>query len=106
MSYALPSYALPSYALPSNALRLIRDYSKPLTRPDWRQSKPIISVYDLYRVVYASWDEDDLHYKIYRNIKNTYWYEIYWHIKLNNVSTCRNKFNITRDEIIQMGIHL
>ena len=33
---ALPSIALPSIALPSRAVELIREYSKPLTRPDWR----------------------------------------------------------------------
>ena len=35
-------------ALPCRALSLIRDYSRPLTRHDWRQSKPIITTYKLY----------------------------------------------------------
>jgi hypothetical protein len=35
-------------ALPCRALCLIRDYSRPLTRHDWRQSKPIITTYKLY----------------------------------------------------------
>ena len=32
----LPLCALPCRALPCRALHLIREYSKPLTRPDWR----------------------------------------------------------------------
>jgi hypothetical protein len=35
-SQALLCNALTSHALPSRALKLISDYSKPLTRPDWR----------------------------------------------------------------------
>ena len=92
--------------LPSRALLLINEYSKPLTRPDWRQYKPILSVYDLYRVVYASWDEDDLHYKIYRNIKNTYWYDIYWCIKIHGVYMCCSRYNITRGDITKLGIQM
>ena len=30
------SHALPNRALPSRAVKLISEYSKPLTRPDWR----------------------------------------------------------------------
>jgi hypothetical protein len=35
LSHALP-HALPNRALPSRAVQLISEYSKPLTRPDWR----------------------------------------------------------------------
>ena len=35
-------------ALPARAVNLIREYSRPMTRPDWRQSKPIITTYKLY----------------------------------------------------------
>ena len=92
--------------LPSRALLLINEYSKPLTRPDWRQSKPILSVYDLYRTVYASWDEDELHYILYRNLKNTYWYDIYWCIKIHGVYMCCSRYNITRCDIRKLGIQM
>lgn len=92
--------------LPSRALLLINEYSKPLTRPDWRQSKPILSVYELYRTVYASWDEDDLHYILYRNLKNTYWYDIYWCIKIHGVYMCCSRYNITRNDIRKLGIQM
>jgi hypothetical protein len=35
-------------SLPCRPLSLIREYSRPLTRPDWRNSKPIITQYKLY----------------------------------------------------------
>ena len=70
-----------SHALPNRALLLIHDYSRPMTRPDWRESTPIISVYKLFQ--YA----DDLYlyhnttmrkklvfYIVLRNIKKTNWY--------------------------------
>ena len=44
----LPSRSLPSRSLPSRALTIIREYSRPLTRHDWRKSKPIITPYKLY----------------------------------------------------------
>jgi hypothetical protein len=92
--------------LPSNALRLIREYSKPCTRPDWRNSKPIVSVSDLYMSVYTSWDEDDLHFTIYRNIKETYWYYIYWCIRIHGVYKCCTIYNITHDDIKKLGIYM
>jgi hypothetical protein len=32
----MPFTSLPCYSLPSNVLRIISEYSKPVTRPDWR----------------------------------------------------------------------
>jgi hypothetical protein len=95
MSYtltrALPSYtitrALPSYTLPSRALHLIREYSRPLTRPDWRQSKPIISTYRLYLIIkYVMYvpiitPKNLLHSMILYNIGETEWYYAYVYIK-------------------------
>lgn len=52
--------------LPFRAVSLIREYSKPLTRPDWRQSKPIITTYRLYLVVIQNYS--DLYYNLLTNI--------------------------------------
>jgi hypothetical protein len=100
----MESTVSPSHILPSHILRIISEYSKPLTRPDWRESKPIISVQQLYFSVYTSWDEDDLHHLIYRNIKKTYWYDVYWYIKLSGPYLCCKFYNITLNDIINMGI--
>ena len=34
--------------LPERAIKIIREYSKPMTRPDWRHSKPLTTTYQLY----------------------------------------------------------
>ena len=39
--------SLPKNVLPKNVLHIIREYSKPLTRPNWRDSKPLLTVYEL-----------------------------------------------------------
>ena len=78
-SHALPYHALPSHALPSRALLLISEYSKPLTRPDWRQSKPIITTYRLYLVVIQNYS--NLYYNLLTNIWLTDWYILYTYIK-------------------------
>ena len=71
--------ALPFHALPFRAVSLISEYSKPLTRPDWRQSKPIITTYRLYLVVINNYS--DLCYTVLFNIWFTDWYILYTYIK-------------------------
>jgi hypothetical protein len=70
--------------LPDDVLALISAFSKPLTRPNWRQSKPILSTYQLFLVtikkIEDSWQftrYDDL----YTNIKGTDWYWSYTNIR-------------------------
>jgi hypothetical protein len=41
-----------SQVLPSRVLLLINEYSKPVTRPDWRKSKPIITTHCLFSRVF------------------------------------------------------
>ncbi len=62
------------YVLPSRALLLIREYSRPLTNPDWRNSEPIITMFKLYLKISPATSE--LHYIILTNIKMTEWYNI------------------------------
>lgn len=69
-------------ALPSRALCLIREYSQPLTRPDWRQSKPIITHYELYlHVKYTTNDYTKIKRIILNNIHQTEWHKMYFYIK-------------------------
>ena len=85
MSYALPSHALPNHmlpccTLPCRALRLIRDYSRPMTRPDWRKSKPVITTYKLYCVFRRRERFGKLKMKniiLLENIEHTNWYWTY-----------------------------
>jgi hypothetical protein len=91
-------------ALPSNVIKLISEYSKPVTRPNWRESKPLFNIYQLYNGVCLHCEDNMLHNIIYRNIKNTNWLDQYWHIRIYCINSCCFKFGITFDDIIKMGV--
>lgn len=61
--------------LPKNVLRIISEYSKPVTRPNWRNSKPIITTYKLYNMVFD--DTRPLIFTMCMNIIQTDWYYVY-----------------------------
>ena len=82
MDYTLPSHTLPSHTLPSRALLLIRDYSKPLTRPDWRKSKPLFTQFNIYLFSISrnqKWSK--LKYNTFILITSTDWYRVFKYIK-------------------------
>ena len=82
-SHMLPSRMLPSRMLPSRALLLISEYSKPITHPEWRYSKPIISTFHLYLSV---WRRDKtLQQIILVNIFSTDWFQMYLYVKHNGL---------------------
>jgi hypothetical protein len=70
--------------LPSRTLLIIREYSKPRTRFNWRQSKPIITCYRLYLMV-KPFMEYSKNKRLYRNtlynILMTDWFYAYSYIK-------------------------
>lgn len=74
-SHVLHSHVLHSHVLPSKIIRLISEYSKPLTRPDWRKSKPIITTYKMYNMVFG--DTRPIIFNLCMNIIETDWYYIY-----------------------------
>ena len=101
-SYALPSYALPSYALPSNVVSLIREYSKPLTRPDWRTLQKMTTI-DLYSYSYRNLKIlTPLMELLFDNIHHTNWYNIYMTIKLYGIYIASIKYNMTSQEILRI----
>lgn len=63
--------------LPERALNLIREYSKPMTRPDWRESKPLTTTYQLYNNTLIR--DGLLMACLLMNIIDTEWY--YFHIR-------------------------
>ena len=84
LKHELPLYkrrlirALSVRALPIRAINLISEYSKPLTRPDWRKSLPIVTTFRLYLTI--SPPTSELEYIILKNIKHTEWYKMYYYI--------------------------
>ena len=71
--------------LPLRALSLISEYSKPMTKPNWRKSRPLTTPYQLYNNTLIR--SGLLMYKLLMNIIETDWYNL--HI--------REKFNITEN---------
>ena len=77
-----------SRALPSRALQLINEYSKPVTRSNWRVSKPIITIYKMYECIllynlqYSFKNKyTQLYQKTLWRIADTEWYFAYEYIK-------------------------
>jgi hypothetical protein len=95
---------LPGSSLPARALVLIHEYSKPLTRPDWRKSKPIINIYELYLQVkydvYNSQNNTPLKKIIAINIYKTHWFDVYNSIRCYGVDKC------VRDYLLKYGTPL
>jgi len=95
--------------LPYRALLLIREYSKPLTRPDWRESKPIMSTYKIY--LYTRPCHINLFIKIkfkylckiiFLNIMQTDWHRLYVDITRIGINNASIQFNIPIKKIIQI----
>lgn len=66
--------------LPIRALCIIREFSKPITRADWRNSRPIITIYGLYTILKERelYNRKNIYDIILKNIKNnTPWYKEY-----------------------------
>jgi hypothetical protein len=72
----LPNHTLPNPMLPNRALLLIHEYSRPMTRPDWRKSKPVITTFKLY-VNFKERRESVLVDNVLNNIRSTDWYYKY-----------------------------
>ena len=85
---ALPCRALPCHALPCRALDLIREYSKPITRPEWRQSKPLTTTYQLYNNTLVR--DGLLMAYLLMNIIDTEWYYLSMRQKYNSIENMDN----------------
>ena len=68
-------------ALPCRALDLVREYSKPLTKPEWRKSVPIITTYGMYKILkkmqMSRIKMKPKYVALFKNIENTEWYHAY-----------------------------
>ena len=92
--------------LPFRVLLLIREYSKPLTRPDWRTCNCLISIEEY---IYA------IHYKVYinntplfnlisNNIDESDFYKAYNHIYFFGIDSYILKYNLNKKDILSNKI--
>jgi hypothetical protein len=68
--------------LPERAIKIIREYSKPMTRPDWRHSKPLTTTYQLYNNTLIR--DGLLMAYLLMNIVETDWYYLHMCNKYKN----------------------
>jgi hypothetical protein len=70
--------------LPSRALSLINEYSKPMTKPNWRNSKPIVTTYQMYdEIINVGIPSSPLKFILLMHIIDTDWYYLFTNIKYN-----------------------
>ena len=92
--------ALPTRALPSRALLLISEYSKPLTRPNWRTLHKIYN-YDLfYHISHSDYKVKDI---IMSNIRETDWYQMYLFIEVWGIETAAMRYNMPTYDLININ---
>ena len=101
-SRTLPCRALPCRTLPCRALTLIHAYSRPLTLPDWRTIQRL-TTFDLYSHVYCHLKpQTPLMRRIFYNILDTVWYNIYTSIKYCGIHIAAEKYKMTCQEILRI----
>ena len=98
----LPLRSLPLRSLPLRVLLLISEYSKPLTRPDWRTRKYLISIEEyIYTVQYRCFfNNTKLLSLIYNNITGTDFYKAYNHIYSFGIESYVLKYNLNKEDIL------
>ena len=88
--------------LPSRAVGLIREYSKPLTRHDWRTLRKMTN-YNLYNIIANVIERNvDLVMIIQKNMSEGLWYQLFSFMQvwgLENTSAC---YNISHEELLKM----
>ena len=88
--------------LPSRAVCLIRAYSKPLTRPEWRTLRKLTN-YNLYNIIANVIERNiDLVLIIQKNMSDSLWYQLFSFMQvwgLENTSLCHH---ISQEELLRI----
>jgi hypothetical protein len=92
--------------LPPELVRLISEYSKPCTRPNWRQSKPIISTYKLYKLSHKEIVNFRRHFRLLKNINDTEWFYAYKTILEFGLEHYRNTYTVDQRKSIESLISI
>jgi hypothetical protein len=92
--------------LPDDVLILIREYSKPLTRPDWRTLRPLSSrllYHELYTILCNSSIPCKVYKRVFNNLINTQWGETYLYIRMWGIQDASVHFKKTIHELCQLS---
>ena len=91
--------------LPDDILSIIREYSKPLTRPDWRTLKPLsghILYTDIYKIIWTKHNVSSLYKHVFHYIRDTQWGHTYMIIRILGIQYASCHFDIPIDELYKM----
>ena len=89
-------------SLPLRILNLIREYSKPLTRPDWRTLHKL-SNYDLFYYISHSKIYYDVCTTLIYNIRETPWYCMYLYVEVWGIEKAAIKYNTSIYALLQIN---
>jgi hypothetical protein len=88
--------------LPSNIICLIREYSKPLTRPDWKTFKRFINANLFIEEIidFTISKQTSLCYKVYVNMKDSTFYKMYIYIEFFGIDSYIDMFGGCKKHIL------
>ena len=91
--------------LPDDVLSIIREYSKPLTRPNWRTLRPLSSrlfYHELYTILCNSSIPFGVYKRVFTNVLQSQWGETYLYIRLWGISEASIHFKTTIDALYKL----
>jgi hypothetical protein len=103
----MASHKITTRKLPSTALSLIREYSKPVTRPDWR-TKHSMTIFSIYTDLRKKklWGQKNFWRQIYPmilyKIEKTDWFDKYMYVLKLGADTYINNHKLSSFEILQV----
>ena len=98
----LPLRVLPLRVLPSNVLRLISEYSKPMSRPDWRRLRKMTN-YKLYNIsMNVIRKKVNLVLIFQNNIRDTLWYKLYGFTQCWGIEQTSRNYEISVYELLKI----
>jgi hypothetical protein len=98
----LPLHVLPLHVLPLHVLRLISEYSKPVTRADWRTLRKMTN-YKLYKIsMNVIRTKVNLVLIFQKNIQDTLWYKLYTFTQCWGIENTSKYFNISEYELLKI----
>ena len=93
---------LPCSALPCRAVKLIREYSRPVTRPDWRKLRKMTN-YHLFHCI----TNDNIPYRLLNiintNMQTSDWFCMFTFIELWGPNNASIRYGIPTGELIRIN---
>ncbi len=90
--------------LPDDVLSIIREYSKPMTRPDWRTLKPLSGHLLYINLNYLRFKyTNPLYRRLFKQLIRTPWGETYLYIQIRGIQAASEHFGIPVHELYKIS---